>query len=150
MSNDAFKSMLDSLTTEDAPAAEAPPPVAPEDVPTIEGNGLADDDPYKHLVGRVVTNDEIADPFSAMLDGMLASEGMDKNTPTADKNPEAENHNWESDKDAIYEQDEILMTCSKCCRTMRVSRHESLNEAMDRHQVARDCSMQTVGEIMDT
>lgn len=145
MSKDAFKDMLDGLVQ-----PEEAPTVAPvvEAVPTQEGNGLADDDPYKHLVGCQANISDLQDPFSAMLDGMLASEGMDKNTETADKNPEPEFHNWESDKIAIYEDDEVLMTCSKCCRTMKMNRKETPASAMARHNIALDCAQQVVGEIM--
>lgn len=146
MSKDAFKDMLDGLVQpEEAPAA---PPVA-EATPTTEGNGLADDDPYKHLVGCQASSLEPQDAFSAMLDGMLASEGMDKNTETPDKNPEPEFHNWESDKIAIFEGDDVLMTCSKCCRTMKMNRKETPNDAMRRHNIALDCAQQVVGEIME-
>ena len=147
MSKDAFKDMLDGMAAEDAPVVE-PQPVVVLEVEEM-GNGLAEDDPYKHLVGRRLVDVEERDPFTAMLDGMMLLEGVDKTTETGPKNPEAENHNWESDKIAIFEEDELLMTCSKCCRQMRMSRKESTNASMDRHNIARDCSMQTVGEVMN-
>ena len=122
-----------------APPEPAPPEPAPEPV-----------DPLAHLIGRQ-DPDLDRDPFAAMLDGMLAQEGMSKDDEPAErKQPDFEFHEWEFKKEVVYEDDEVEVICKKCFRQMRMKRTQTTNQAMEAHQVNPDCSLQITSEVMDS
>lgn len=141
--SDAFSRALDDMI------AQAEKPELPSTLPAPPQQDVAPEapvDPFAHLIGRS-DPDADRDPFAAMLDGMLAAEGMDKGQEV-EKVPEPELHAWETDRETLYENDDYQVTCKKCFRSMRVTREETLGQAMQRHTIARDCSVQITAEVM--
>lgn len=102
-------------------------------------------DPLEHLIGQ--GDGDRKDPFAAMLDELLAAEGRSIAEEII-KNPENEDHEWEEDRAVLYGSDAYVMTCRKCFRTMEVGRSETLGQAMQRHTIAADCSLQVAAEVM--
>jgi len=106
-------------------------------------------DALAHLIG---SNDPDADrdPFQMILDGMLAGEGMDKESETPEfKMSSFEEHQWEFKAELVYEEDLVEAMCKKCCRHMKMSRDQSWNEAMSEHKVNPDCSQMLTQDICD-
>ena len=144
MSDEAMKKALDQMIQENAATEPAPEPVVlaepvPEEV-----------DPLAHLIGQ--GNDcEQVDPFTAMLDSLLAQENMSKNDEiTTKKQPDSEPHEWEFKKTTVFEDDLCEVICKKCYRSMKMDRLESFTEAQTKHQVNPDCSLDVMTGVMAT
>ena len=143
---EALDQALDAEVAKDPlmqdPAPEACPPV---EIPV---------DPYAHLIGRQLDPDGVdKDPFTAALDAALAAEGVadPKAVETGFKNPESEQHEWESKRDTLFSGDDVHFICKKCFREMYVNRKdETIGQAMVRHKISSDCGMQLAAEVMDT
>ncbi len=143
--DDILKKQLDAML------AEAPQPaaVAGKEVPAVEA-APAPVDPLAHLIGQA-NPDADRDPFSMMLDGMLAEEGLSKDTEIAERKTEGfEQHEWEFKSEVKYEDDLVEVICKKCFRQMRMDRHQTTSEAMQAHQVNPDCGMGITSEVMDS
>jgi hypothetical protein len=131
---------LDELLTE--PTAE---PTVVAELATPE-----EPDPLAHLIGGA---DPLADkdPFALMLDGMLAEEGLNKESETPEFKTEGyEAHEWEFKAELIYEDDEVNAICRKCHRQMRMNRAQTWGEAMGSHEINPDCGQMLVGDVMDS
>lgn len=152
--NDPFAKVLDALDVQDnsGDVSNAEVQSAMEGLQMVEETAQevpeGPPDPFAHLVG-LQSDGSANDPFAAMLDGMLASEGMSKDDEVGEKNPEPELHDWESDRETLYSSDTYTLTCRKCIRSVGVQRDETVAQAMQRHGVARDCSVQITAEVMD-
>ena len=94
--------MQDALDTMLAKAqAEEAGETSPDTLPAPEETPPEPVDPLAHLIGTH-NPDADRDPFSMLLDGMLAEEGLCKDTPTEErKRPEFEEHEWEFKKEKI-------------------------------------------------
>lgn len=142
MSDEAMKKALDQMIADAEPVVLAEPVVTqPEPVEV---------DPLAHLIGQ--GNDcEQVDPFTAMLDGLLAQEGMSKDDEvTTKKQPESEPHEWEFKKTTIFEDDLCEVICKKCFRQMKMDRLESFTEAQTKHGINPDCSMDVMDGVYNT
>jgi hypothetical protein len=135
---------LDEMFAEPTTEPTAEPTVAPQ--PTV----AAEPDPWAHLIGG---SDPTADkdPFALLLDGMLADEGMSRETETPEHKTEGyEDHEWELKEELIYEEDKVNVICRKCHRQMRMDRTQTWGEAMGSHEINPDCGQMLVGDVMDS
>ena len=86
-----------------------------------------------------------------MLDGMLADEGLSKESEVTErKQPGYAEHEWEFKKECIYEDDEVEMICKKCFRQLRMNRTQTTNEAVDAHEINRNCADQAVKDVSES
>jgi hypothetical protein len=107
-------------------------------------------DPFSHLIGKTVS-DADADPFALMLDGMLAGEGLSKETETPQLKTEGyEEHEWELKSELVYEEDLVEAICKKCFRQMRIPRTSTWSEAMLEHNVNPNCGQGLAADVMDS
>jgi hypothetical protein len=134
------------------PPGEEDGPDEPADPALVETLPAPEEpaDPLAHLIGRQ-DPDLDKDPFAAMLDGMLAAEGMSReDEPAERKQADFAEHEWEFKKEVVFEDDDVEVICKKCFRQMRMKRTQTTNEAMAAHQVNADCSLQITSEVMDS
>lgn len=136
----AFKDWLAGVEAEAAKeqvAAEKPPEPKPEDGPP---------DPYEHLVGKGEQGLGDPSPFDLFLDSVEAEKPAD----FVETVKASEHHDWQIVRQAVYSDDHVVWTCSKCCRTVSVERSETLGQALEKISVREDCSLQVASEVMDT
>ncbi len=140
----SFKDWLDKMEAEKAAENRPgrPEPAAPgEEAPP---------DPYAHLIGRAVADDEpgLGDRsrFDVFLDEVEAGKPEDF-APTIKA---SEHHDWQQVRAAVYSQDDVTWLCGKCCRSVSVRRDETVGAALERTGLKEDCSLQVVTEVQDT
>lgn len=130
---------------------QAPPTPIPDTEPAPPGppSPQEPEDPLARYIGRTGEAAARRDPFADFLDAALAEEGRSLDEDVV-KVPEPEQHQWESDREVIFEADTYRVTCRKCYRSMELSRDETIGQGMQRHLISSDCSLQTVGEVMSS
>mgnify|MGYP001454401612 CR=1 FL=1 len=141
MNDDVMKKQLDAMLSGAEPSAQ------PEAVPVQEEPPF---DPLTHLIGNT-DPDADKDPFTMMLDGMLAGEGLNKETETPEyKTASFEEHEWELKEELVYEDDVINAICKKCFRQMRMNRQQTWNGAQMAHGINSDCGQGVAADVMDS
>jgi len=110
--------------------AEAPPPA---------------EDPLAKFIGNDKPLVETS-PFDAFLDQCEAE------APEEVKNAQKayEDHDWKSVRQTMYGNDHDVWRCQRCFRQVNVERNETLGEALRKHNVHPDCSVQIAAEVMET
>lgn len=148
--DDILKKQLDDMLQGDEQPQEVPAAAVATTLPAPAEEAPAEPDPLAHLIGRQ-DPDADRDPFSMLLDDMLAQEGMSKDTEQAERKTQGfEEHEWEFKKEVQYEDDLVEVVCKKCFRQMRMTREQTTNQAMEAHQINPDCGMGVASEVMDS
>lgn len=106
-------------------------------------DGPSELDPFAGLVGTYNGGLEEKSAFDAFLDQLEAEKPADFQET---RPPEA--HDWQIVRQAVYSEDNVIWTCSKCCRTISVERTETLGEALKSIGVMEDCAMQVASDVM--
>lgn len=132
----SFKAWLD----QQAKDAEAPAPAQP-----APEEGPSEPDPFAGLVGTSDGGLGERSPFDAFLDQVEAERPADFEETVKP----TEVHDWQIVRQAVYSEDHVVWTCSKCCRTVSVERDETLGQALEKINVKEDCGLQVTSEVMD-
>ena len=138
MPND-FDKFLEDL--EKAPQPEAASEVATDPTPAAP---VGPPDPYAHLIGHGGPIQEKS-PFDAFLDDVTA----DAPEPE-EKEPVYENHDWESVRKTLYEDDQDIWRCKRCFRQINVNRDETVASACARVNLNPNCGEQVAAEVMES
>ncbi len=136
----SFKDWLAGVQTEEEKAAAEGKPEEPKP------EEPAEPDPLAHLIGKGEQGLGDPSPFDLFLDSVEAEKPAD----FVETVKASEHHDWQIVRQAVYSEDHVVWTCSKCCRTVSVERNETLGQALEKIQVREDCSLQVASEVMDT
>lgn len=149
--NDAWAKKLDAMLAqaELEQKGEAPQEAVPDTEPAPPAAPPEPEDPLAKYLGKTGDEAKRKDPWAAFLDAAIAEEGRSADEEVV-KVPEADQHQWESDREVLFEQDNPRVTCQKCFRSMELRKGETIGEGMQRHLIASDCALQTVGEVMSS
>ena len=135
----AFKDWLAGVEAERAAEERAAAPAAD---PVEAGPP----DSFEHLIGKGEQGLGDPSPFDLFLDQVEAERPADfVETVRA-----SEHHDWQIKQAAVYSQDHVVWTCSKCCRTVSVERDETVGQALEKINVREDCSLQVAEEVQDS
>ena len=136
MSN-KFDDFLKDL--EKAPQPEAAPEATTE--PSSDAP-VGPPDPFAAYIGHAGPI-QAKSPFDAFLDA--ATEGVEVE-PT---DPDYVQHEWETIREAIYEDDHHVWRCKRCFRQLNVQREETLGQALAKYNVNENCGNQIATDIHD-
>lgn len=95
-----------------------------------------------------------ADPFTVMVDSLLASEGIDgklekrrKYDPTRG---DVNSHDWVSQRETLFSDESYKFRCKRCLKWVTVGREQTINEAAAEQEVNSDCASQVVQGIQES
>jgi len=129
---------------EEQKAAEASKEPAAETPAEVEVD-LTEMDPLSKYIG---TGAPLVgqSPFDAFLEGIEAEAPPEAHEY---KKP-YEEHDWKSVRATMFGSDHDVWRCQRCFRQVNVQRDETLAQALQKHNVHPDCSVQIAAEVMET
>jgi hypothetical protein len=92
------------------------------------------------------------DPFTSMIDSLLATEGVDgamvarKKESLNGVDPSA--HVWKMAREAIFADDDYKFRCAKCLKWVTVPRDSTIDSAVVEQGVNPNCAVQLVTDAM--
>ena len=92
------------------------------------------------------------DPFAAIVDSILAAEGIDGKREARRKYNSTGNvveHDWRLSKPAIFADDPYKFKCARCFRWVTVERDSTIDASLDEQGVMKNCSEQLVTDAME-
>ena len=89
------------------------------------------------------------DPFSALIDSMLESAGVDasdhKYNPTSG---DMSQHDWISQRERLFSGEDYMFRCQRCLKWVKVPSDRTITEALAQNDIDPNCGAQVMSDIM--